>query len=266
MIKVGNLNLIIMKSILLITLLLCFSFIATAKKTRIFSIGDSTMADYDTTKYSGENEQRGWCQLLPEFLKKDVTLKNAAKNGRSSKSFYYEVWKNLRNELKAGDYVFIQFGHNDEKNNGLDTDVNDTTARGTAPWGQYQQFLTAYVKETRDRGAIPILFTSVTRGSFKDGKLPQSSLHNLSKDPSDTTMNYVLAMKHLAKKLSVPLVDMTAFTKKLVETYGPEKSKMELFILKDNTHLKIEGARQFAKLAVIELKEMKILNEQLELK
>jgi len=255
------------KLVLLLTFILAFTFIADAKKTRLFTIGDSTMADYDTAKYSGEKEQRGWCQLLPEFLKPSVSLKNAARNGRSSKSFYYEVWKTLRNEVKSGDYVFIQFGHNDEKNNGLDTDENDTTARGTAPWNQYQRFLTMYVNETRERGATPVLFTSVVRRGFKDGRLTAKVQHDLSTNAADdSTLNYIRAMKHVARELSVPLIDMTASTKKLVESYGPEKSKAELYVVADDTHLKAEGARQFAKLAVIELKQNKILKHKFKLK
>jgi len=120
-----------MKTKFLVLFLLVVNF--TEGKTRIFSIGDSTMADYDTIKYSGAKEQRGWCQLFPLFLNSDITLTNAARNGRSSKTFYKEVWLKLRNELKPGDVVFIQFGHNDEKQNGLDTDENDSMARGTAP-------------------------------------------------------------------------------------------------------------------------------------
>ncbi|MDR3652956.1 MAG: rhamnogalacturonan acetylesterase [Paludibacter sp.] len=238
-------------------------------KVRVFTIGDSTMADYDTVKYSGDKEQRGWCQLFPELLTKDVILKNAARNGRSSKSFYYEVWKTLRNELKPGDYVFIQFGHNDEKNNGLDTNENDTTtsARGTAPWSEYQRFLSMYVKDVRERGAIPVLFTPVTRRYFKDGHLTQKALHNLSTNAADdSTLNYVAAMKHVAREFSVPLIDLTASTKRLVESYGPEKSKAILYIKADDTHLKIEGAREFAKLAAVELKSKGILSQYIVLK
>src|ERR1035437_735848 len=116
----------IKKISILFAFLLGFSFTSLNAKIKIFTIGDSTMADYDTIKYSGDKEQRGWCQLFPKFLNDEVVLKNAARNGRSSKSFYYEIWKNLRNEIKKGDYVFIQFGHNDEKNKGLDTDKKDT--------------------------------------------------------------------------------------------------------------------------------------------
>jgi Lysophospholipase L1 and related esterases len=249
------------KTILLATLLLCFSMLTFAGAPRIFTIGDSTMADYDTLKYSGDKEQRGWCQLLPGLLSKEVTLKNAARNGRSSKSFYKEVWVKLRNEIKPGDYVFIQFGHNDEKQDGLDTDENDSTARGTAPWSLYQKYLKMYVNEVRQRGAIPVLFTPVVRRYFVGSKLTQKARHNLSEAIGDKTLDYVAAMKDVAAQLSVPLIDLTASTRELVEAYGPDKSKAELYVKADDTHLKIEGARQFARLAARELKEKKILDK-----
>jgi lysophospholipase L1-like esterase len=233
----------------------------TQAKTRIFTIGDSTMADYDTIKYSGDKEQRGWCQLFPVFLNNEVIVKNAAKNGRSSKSFYKEVWVKLRDQLKPGDYVFIQFGHNDEKQNGLDTDENDSTGRGTNPWSLYQKYLKLYINEARVRGAIPVLFTPVVRRYFTGGKLTQKAQHNLIENALDTTLNYVVSMKNVARQLSVPLIDLTASTKRLVEAYGPEKSKNELYINADDTHLKNEGAFQFAKLAAIELKEKGILSK-----
>jgi lysophospholipase L1-like esterase len=253
-----------MKIKYLVLLLLSFSLIQA--KTRIFTIGDSTMADYDTVKYSGEKEQRGWCQLFPKFLNDEATLKNAAKNGRSSKSFYKEVWVKLRNELKPGDYVFIQFGHNDEKQNGLDTDDNDSTGRGTNPWSLYQKYLKLYVNESRERGAIPIFFTPVVRRYFVDDRLTQKAQHNLIENATDTTLNYVTSMKDVAINLSVPLIDMTASTKKLVESYGPDKSKKDLYINTDDTHLKNEGAFQFAKLAAKELKEKGILSKYIILK
>ena len=242
--------------------LLCLSFMTMPSKTRIFSIGDSTMANYDTIKYSGEKEQRGWCQLLPSFLDSSkYSLKNAAKNGRSSKSFYFEIWKNLRTELKTGDLVFIQFGHNDEKANGLDTDIKDTLGRGTAPWSQYQSFLRKYITETREKGAIPILLTSVVRLDFKDGKISPKALHNLSDNYADTTLNYPYAMKAIAKEMHVPLVDMTKLTQELVESYGAEKAKKAIYVLSDNTHLNARGAKEFARLAYDELLKQGILKK-----
>ena len=82
---------------------------------------------------------------------------------------------------------------------------------------------------------------------------------NLSEVVGDSTLNYVAAMKSVARELSVPLIDLTASTKKLVESYGSEKSKTILYVTSDDTHLKKEGAFQFAKLAATELKEKDIL-------
>src|ERR1035437_1462871 len=243
-------------------LLFLLSFTVMQAKVRIFTIGDSTMADYDTLKYSGDKEQRGWCQLFPKLLNDGATLTNAARNGRSSKSFYKEVWVKLRNELQPGDFVFIQFGHNDEKQNGMDTDEDDENARGTNPWSQYQKYLKLYVAETRERGGIPVFFTPVVRRNFKDNKLTQKAQHNLVENPTDSILNYVASMKNIARQLSVPLIDMTASTLKLVEAYGPDKSKKELYINTDDTHLKSEGAWQFAKLAAKDLKEKDILTNQ----
>ncbi|MFT4221518.1 rhamnogalacturonan acetylesterase [Dysgonomonas sp.] len=233
---------------------------------RILSIGDSTMADYDEVKNSESKEKRGWAQMLPYFLTDDVQVDNAAKNGRSSKSFYFEFWGTLRETLKPGDYVVIQFGHNDEKNNGQDAPEGNPKDRGTAPWGQYQKYLKLYIDESRNRGAIPILATPVVRGLFEpDGKtLTAVSLHNLTDQlavPNDSTMNYVQAMKAVARKTNVPLVDMTTLTKQLVTTYGPEKAKEIIYCQEDNTHLKALGGLLFAQLFAKNLISQNILNE-----
>ena len=83
-----------------------FGVVNLPAQKRIFTLGDSTMANYDEDKNSGENEMRGWAQMLPQFLKNDsLKIINAAKNGRSSKSFYYEIWETLREDLRAGDRI-----------------------------------------------------------------------------------------------------------------------------------------------------------------
>ena len=226
-------------------------------QVRILTIGDSTMADYDVEKRTGENEMRGWGQMLSLFLTNGAKSENAAKNGRSSKSFYYEFWLELRNTLKPGDYVFIQFGHNDEKNQGLDTDPADTKERGTAAWGQYQEYLTRYVSKSRERGAIPVLLTPIVRCLPEDSdttRLSGTGLHNLREIAgNDSTMNYPMAMRALARKLNVPLVDMTALTEKLVLEYGPVKARRIIYAKNDNTHLKAKGGILFARLAVLDL-------------
>lgn len=234
---------------------------------KILTIGDSTMANYDEDKNSGEKEMRGWGQMLPLFLKGDIQSVNAAKNGRSSKSFYYEFWQNLRNTLKPGDYVFIQFGHNDEKAAGQDTDPNDETGRGTAAWGQYQGYLKKYVDESRERGAIPILFTPIVRRLFdENNQITGQGLHSLTElAPDDSTMNYPMAMRSLARDLSVPLINMTLLTQKMVLEYGAEKSKEIIYANNDNTHLKAMGGILYARLSVEDLMKQHILTDYLTL-
>jgi lysophospholipase L1-like esterase len=206
-------------------LLSIFLFIPLMGQIRILTIGDSTMADYDEEKNSGEKEMRGWVQMLPIFLNRDIKIDNAAKNGRSSKSFYREFWGELRNTLKKGDYVIIQFGHNDEKNDGLDSDDLDPKSRGTAPWGQYQEYLTKYINESRERGATPVLATPIVRRLFDSTgtAITGKGLHNLG--DNDSILNYSLAMRAVAKQMNVPLIDMTLFTQQIVERLGPEESK-----------------------------------------
>lgn len=236
-------------------------------QVRILTIGDSTMADYDVEKRTGENEMRGWGQMLPLFLTNGAKSVNAAKNGRSSKSFYYEFWLELRNTLKPGDYVFIQFGHNDEKNGGLDSDPTDTKGRGTAAWGQYCEYLKRYVDESRERGAIPVLLTPIVRCLTDENdntKLSGTGLHSLREIAgNDSTMNYPMAMRALARQLNVPLVDMTLLTEKLVLDYGAEKSREIIYAKNDNTHLKAKGGILYARLTVQDLLGKGILKDYL---
>lgn len=245
-------------------LLVCLFCMHTMAQVRILTIGDSTMADYDEVKNSEEKEKRGWAQMLPYFLTDEVQVDNAAKNGRSSKSFYIEFWAKLRETIKPGDYVVIQFGHNDEKNNGQDASEGDPKDRGTAPWGQYQKYLKIYINDARERGATPILATPVVRGLFQpNGKtLTPVALHNLVDlltVKNDSAMNYVQSMKAVAREMNVPLVDMTSLTEDLVTNFGPEKAKQLIYCQEDNTHLKALGGLMFARLFANDLEKKGIL-------
>lgn len=250
-----------------ILLFFCFSVFSGTAQVRVLTIGDSTMADYDILKNSEEKEKRGWGQMLPLFFNDSVQIDNAARNGRSTKSFYFEFWETgLRETLKPGDYVIIQFGHNDEKNNGSDTDESDPKERGTAPWSQYRKYLRKYITESHERGAVPILVTPVVRRMFnEDGKtLSERGKHNLveySDVKSDSVLNYVLAMKAVAREMSVPLVDMTESTGQLVTEYGPDKSKERIYCDEDNTHLRTLGGILFAELFAKDLVRQNILKE-----
>lgn len=217
-----------------------------AQQTTIYAIGDSTMAD---KKNPDENPEHGWVQVLPQFFNADVKIDNRAVNGRSTRSFINENrWDSIRNYLKKGDYVFIQFGHNDEK-------INDPK-RYTNPHTSYRNNLIRFVLETREKGAIPVLFSSIVRRNFNEvGTLV------------DTHGAYPMETRLVALEYNVPFIDLQYLTEKLEESYGVEGSK-ELHLhfepgenpyykegKEDDTHLSEFGATEVAKLAVQELKE-----------
>ena len=130
-------------------------------------MGDSTMADKDL---SGENPERGWGQRLPSHLDSCVTVANYARNGRSTKSFItLGLWDKVKKDLKSGEYLFIQFGHNDSK-------VSDTTRYAPA-FGLYQENLRLFVSHALSVGAKPILFTPVSRRWFDDGGKLRKDCH-----------------------------------------------------------------------------------------
>lgn len=133
---------------------------STINNITVFTIGDSTMAD----KKAEVAPETGWCQALPAFMDQGVIIKNRAVNGRSSKSFITEGrWKAVHDSLKPGDYLFIQFGHNDQK-------IQDTS-RYSEPYTTYRHNLARFVKEAREKGATPVLFTSIVRRKFENGFL-----------------------------------------------------------------------------------------------
>ena len=223
------------------------------KLVTIYTIGDSTMADKVNPE---ENPERGWCQVLSQFLNDKVTLKNHAVNGRSTRSFIDEKkWEAVYKQLKQGDYVFIQFGHNDQK-------VNDPK-RYTNPHTAYRYNLIKFVKESRKKGAIPVLFTSIARRNF-----------NTDSTLVDTHGDYPLETRLVAQEFHVPLIDLQYLTESLEESFGVEASKKLHLHYKpgeinyypngkeDNTHLSVLGATKVAKLALDALSEtIKPFNE-----
>lgn len=213
-------------------------------KVTIHMIGDSTMAN---KKDPNENPEHGWGQVLPDFFTADVVIKNHAVNGRSTKSFReLKHWQPVLDALKPGNYVFIQFGHND----GKDTDPQ----RYTNPQTSYRHNLIRYVEETRAKGAIPVLFSSIARRRYNaEGVL------------LDSHGNYTLVARMVAQEMNVPFVDMQYLTEQLIESYGVEESK-KLFLhfqkgennyfpegKEDNTHLSKLGAYEVANIAVKEI-------------
>ncbi|KAA0126915.1 rhamnogalacturonan acetylesterase [Chryseobacterium sp. SN22] len=231
-----------------VLLLFLYWFAFAQQKPVLFLIGDSTMANKENPD---KNPEHGWGQVLPQFLTAGIDIRNHAVNGRSSKSFRTEGrWAAVEKQLKKGDFVIIEFGHNDQK-------LKDST-KFTNPYTQYRANLERYVNETRAKGAIPILMTSIVRRNFNENGVL-----------IDTHKEYPLVVRMVANDLKVPFVDMQLLTEQMEISYGPENSKKLHLHYKegenpyypkgkeDDTHLSKPGAEAVAKLAVKNLKTMK---------
>ncbi|SDG45412.1 rhamnogalacturonan acetylesterase [Epilithonimonas hungarica] len=228
---------------------LFLSLMIWAQKPTLFLIGDSTMSNKDNPD---KNPEHGWGQVLPQFFTSGIEIQNLAMNGRSSKSFRTEGrWDKIEKQLKKGDFVIIQFGHNDQK-------LKDST-KFTNPYTQYRANLERYVNETRAKGATPILMTSITRRNFNENGVL-----------IDTHKEYSLVVKLVADAMKVSFVDMQLLTEQMEISAGPEKSKLLHLHFKagenpyynkdkaDDTHLSRFGAESVAKLAVKALKPLNI--------
>lgn len=248
-----------MPKVLKISFIFVLSLMLMSSSPTVYFIGDSTMADYDPSVYPN---QRGWGQMFRNFINGDLNFVNAARNGRSSRSFYAgsdSLWAGVRTKLKSGDYVFVQFAHNDEKLNG----ISDPAAGGiaTAPWGDYQDYLRKYVNETRSKGGNPVLVTPIIRCYFSGNYITNKGKHNLASD--DSTLNYVRAMKAVARELSVPLIDHTTLTCNLAESMGATNAYSTIYVTTDQTHLNPTGAMLYAQLAVQDMIKQNILADKL---
>ena len=212
----------------------------------IHLMGDSTMAEKNL---AGGNPERGWGMVFPNFLDGSIDVVNYAQNGRSTKSFIdLGLWDKVKANLKAGDYVFIEFGHNDAK--------EDDPARYAPAYGAYQENLRLFVKTALDAGARPVLLTPVARRWFKDGKLDRNC-HT----------DYPEAMKQVAREFNVPLLDITTATLNWIEGLGDAASRPFFMHLpagkyacapdgkEDNTHTVASGARKVAEIVCEKIKE-----------
>lgn len=216
-------------------------------------IGDSTMAN---KSLRNGNLERGWGQMLPGFLTDDVRVDNHAMNGRSSLSFINEGrWDTVLSKLKSGDYVFIQFGHNDEK---------PAEKLHTVPGSTFDGNLRRFVRETREKGAHPVLFNSIVRRNFPpEGATENKGSYEVEGNTLvDTHGEYLESPRRVAKEMNVPFVDLNKLTHDLVVGMGVEKSK-SLFMWVpagkydfcpqgkiDNTHLNIYGGKVVAGIAM----------------
>ena len=188
-------------SLLLLVLSLCG--ILQVQAIKVHTIGDSTMQTYDESS----TITRGWAQYFQQFFQ-NVTINNRGKAGASSKSFYQEpaYWQSVKQQMQPGDYVLIQFAHNDEKNNGMDGDelkayynkVGETDKaaatdyRGTTPSGTYKDYLRKYVEETRAAGCHPVLVAPICRMYFSGNTIRRAGQHDLGDKFSKLTDTGVL--------------------------------------------------------------------------
>ena len=228
---------------------------ASASKIRVFLIGDSTCA---TKKLDKQNPERGWGQLFQPLFDETVVIENHAVNGRSTKSFRdLGHWAVVEERLQGGDYVFIQFGHNDAK--------ESDSLRYASP-AQYADNLRRYISEIRAKGGIPVILTPIMRRNFKSGVL------------TDTHGDYPAMARMVAGEQNTPLIDMHKVTFDWLTELGDEAS-VQYFMhiapgtnplhhegLTDNTHLNVRGAHVMSRLVASQLAEaVPVLAEHLDI-
>ena len=215
------------------------------QKTTVYIIGDSTAAN----KLNQAYPETGWGMELQPYFNATVEVDNRALNGRSTKSFIQEKrWEAVLMNLKAHDYVLIEFGHNDEKVDKPDVGTSLT---------EYKANLLKYIKQTQGKKAFPVLMTPIMRRTFENGIF------------KDTHMGYPNVVRRLADSLHIPLIDMHRKTEQLIINLGEIPSK-KLFNHVDvghvnypagkidNTHLSPAGAKAVAALVVEGIKETKL--------
>ncbi len=229
-------------------LLLALSAVPALAAPTIYLIGDSTMAD----KPSLEHPERGWGQLFRELVREPARVENHAVNGRSTKSFIDEGrWTPIADKLRPGDWVIIQFGHNDEK--------EDKPKVYADPRGAYRRNLTHFVRASISHGARPVLATPVVRRRW-----------NEAGEMFPTHGEYPDVVREVARAEGVPLVDLLELTRELERSLGPEGSKdLHLWFepgehpalpegIRDDTHYSEEGARRVARLAAAEMHRLNL--------
>ncbi|OLY92116.1 rhamnogalacturonan acetylesterase [Cnuella takakiae] len=212
------------------------------KKIKIFLAGDSTISIKETKAHP----ETGWGMPFVYFWDSTVTVVNKARNGRSTKTFVTEgIWQSILSEMQEGDYVFIQFGHNDE--------VKEKVNSYTTP-EQYSANLTRFIQEVRDRKGKPVLLTAVSRRKFEGGK--QVETHH----------DYSILVRNVAKATAVSFIDLDVASQQLYQQVGEEPSRMLFLQLQpgehpnypdgkvDNTHFSELGARLVAQIVLKEIR------------
>ncbi|PYS94258.1 MAG: GntR family transcriptional regulator [Acidobacteria bacterium] len=238
-----------MKIAVALTLLLLLSVIAFGQEPiTVYLAGDSTMAQ----KLPEKRPETGWGEALQQFFdERKVQIENHAQNGRSTRTFISENrWQTIIDKLKPGDYVFIEFGHNDES--------KEKTDRYTPP-EDFRKNLMRFIADVRAKQATPVLLTPVMRRRFDNQGIFQ-----------DTHGAYPDIVRSVAAEQRVALIDMHRKSEQVLKQYGPEGSR-KLFLqlkpgehanypqgIEDNTHFSPLGAGVMAGLAVEGIKEQRL--------
>lgn len=232
---------------LLFTLLLTLSF-RFQKKLTIFLVGDSTMAN----KTIDDEPEKGWGQAFAEFFSDNLVVENHAQNGRSSKSFIQEgLWNKVIDRINPGDYVLIQFGHNDSK-------ITDTSRYAEAN-STFRKNLIKMVGDVFKMKGNPVLITPVNRRKFDE-----------SGTFIDQHGDYPKAVREIALEMNLPLIDLHDLSFQLLSKLGAEESKKIFLHVKsgmykkypdgkeDDTHFNEYGARVVAGLVVSSIKKQNL--------
>ena len=255
-----------MKKILLLALCSLVLFSANAAKRKVHTIGDSTMSSYKPAA----TPKRGWGMYLQAFFNPDsVEVNNRGKSGASTRTFYEteNLWPSVKQQMQSGDYLIIQFAHNDEKCKGEDVYVMNaklraegkdtlTDMRGTEPNTTYKAYLRKFINEAREMGVTPILMSPVCRAYFKDSVINDEGRHKLEgvkelKNEGVKDKDYVRCMREVAEEMNVPFLDMTARTKEFFEYAGQEHCMNQYFNCGDKTHTGASGGMVVAMQAYI---------------
>ena len=232
-----------------VLLSLSFAFAEKKRKIKLWMIGDSTMANYETSR----TPLAGWGMPFVYFFDSTVIVDNRARGGRSTRTFISEGrWQPIADSMQEGDYVLMQFGHNDEAK-------EEKYKDRYTPVPDYKTNLIKFITETKAKKANPVIITPVTRMRFDKEGIQQ-----------ETHKEYTAAAWEVGNEYKVPVIDLDARSRELLQKLGPVNSKLLFMQLdslehpnypagqKDNTHFNDYGARMIAQLVLAEIKKLNL--------
>lgn len=272
-----------------LSLLAAAMLLSSNAAIKVHTIGDSTMAEYN----ENTTDKRGWGMYLGSFFDPAfVTVNNRGKSGSDTRGFYTGAayWASVKSQMSAGDYLIIQFAHNDEGTVTYGMDNLEyaaycqakglpapTDARGTNPQTTYREYLRLFIDEARALGVNPVLAGPICRAYFQGNAIRRNGQHDLgdkfskiengvlyenqSLPAGDSTMSYVKAMKVVAAEKNVPFIDLTEATRQLYLSYGETQCLSLLFCEGDKTHTNAMGGNLVARAAAQLLKNAGVLAE-----